>query len=115
MWKLILGNPTSAVGIGAIVVCLLIASFGYGYYVATGQYQAALLSQQQAIVVAQHDLDAANHAKAVAASALVVERRKKSDTAAAGVAERIEKLPEIATQDCQLNPDVLQLLNEAGR
>ena len=116
MWKLLLGNPWTIAAVTVGLLATLAGSFAFGFYTATGQYEAALLNQQETIAKSQHDLDVANAAKARAVSQLATERHKKAETTIVTVQQEIEKLPEIVSGPaCDISTDVLKLLNEAGK
>jgi hypothetical protein len=111
-WTLLKGNPTVAAMALALFVVLNGISYHFGYVSATEQYEGALLSQQQAIVSAQHDRDVANHNSAVNEGKLIEARRNNDQKHDDDVQRKIEALPEAPA--CAPSDEVIDLLNDAG-
>lgn len=113
IWKMIVGNPWVAAVLLALFLFWSAACGGFGYYEATGQYEAALLNQQQAIGAAQHTRDLAQHDAAVAVSKLADARKKASAMTFAPIQQKIEALTDVPA--CAPPDEVIDLLNQSGK
>lgn len=116
MWPLVktfvTGNPYTMIAIVVGVIAWSATCTGFGYYKAVGQYEAAQLSNQAALVSAQHDKDIAEHNRANAENKLAKFRHDAGNKAIVGIQAQLDALPEVS---CDPTSDVIKLLNEAGK
>ena len=108
-------NPWLCAAGAVLMVTLLGTSFFMGYKYATDQYQDAMLTQQQAIALAVQEKTRAQMDAARVTGQLVEARRARDAKINQQVMEAITGLPTVTTQACEITPEALRLLNQAGR